>query len=98
MRKVVIALLVAFALCTMSGCMNLNHTIGNGGGGEQAAKKRQWYFLWGLVPLGKPVDGGKLAEGSSDYTVKSSYTPVDFLLNIFTGLVTIQSQTVTVTK
>ncbi|MDZ4722470.1 MAG: hypothetical protein SGI97_00945 [candidate division Zixibacteria bacterium] len=98
MRRLTILLAMIFALSILGGCFTMNHTVGTGGvGGEVAGKKRQWYFLWGLVPLGGPVDGGQMAGGAANFTVKSQQTPVDVLLNLVTGFVTIYSRTIVTT-
>ncbi len=81
---------------SLSSCMSLTHTVGSGGLGE-AETKRQWYVLWGLVPL-NDVDSKEMAAGAQNYTVKSSITPLDFIINIFTGIITVYSQTVEVKK
>jgi hypothetical protein len=75
----------------------MRHTVGEGGGGEKVAQERQWYILWGLVPLGEH-DGGQMAKGNTNFTIQTQYSPMDFLFNIFTGWISIFSQTVTVTK
>lgn len=84
----------------LSGCMTLNHTVGNGGSGKEVTSNRQWYILWGLVPL-NTVDGEKMAlekKLTNNYTVTSQMSFVDVLLNIITGLVSVYGQTVSVTK
>jgi hypothetical protein len=90
--------LCALALAlSLGSCMQLNHIVGTGAQGGSEASKRQWYALWGLVPLGE-VDARQLAGGATNYTVHSEHGIVDILLNLLTGWVTINSQTVTVTK
>ncbi|MFZ6665656.1 Bor/Iss family lipoprotein [Peijinzhouia sedimentorum] len=81
---------------SLSSCMSLTHTVGSGGYGESETK-RQWYVLWGLVPINE-VDSKAMASGAENYTVKSSITPLDFIINIFTGVITVYSQTVEVKK
>ena len=97
MKKIVsLAGVVALALA-LSGCFTLNHEVGRGAQGSSETSERQWYALWGLVPLGE-CDSQEMANGATDYTVTSEQTIVDILLNLITGFVTINSQTVTVTK
>ncbi|HEY5038849.1 MAG TPA: hypothetical protein VIJ93_07245 [bacterium] len=102
MKKTLYLLLCVGFLCLpLSGCSTLSHTVGNGGtGNTEVASERQWYILWGLVPLGN-VDGGEMAKKkglTTNYTVKSQVGFVDVLLNIITSIVTINGQTVSVTK
>ncbi len=88
------ALIAALAL---TGCMTSTHRVGSGGTGQSEASVRQWYALWGLVPV-SDADTTTLAGGAADYTVTVQREPIDFVLNIFTGIVTVNSQTVTVKK
>lgn len=100
MRRVVVFLLVAvFIFGPLTGCFTMKHTVGNGGGTQVAAAERQWFALWGLIPLGSK-DGGQMAAnaGLSDYTVQTQWSVVDIILNIFTGYITFYSRTVTVFK
>lgn len=96
MRKSFLVLLTALLLTT-SGCYSLHHTVGTGAQGSQEVSKRQWYVLWGLVPLGE-IDSQDLAGTAQNYSVHTQQTFIDVIINIFTGFVTIFSRTVTVTK
>lgn len=98
MKKPIVALMCAlFLSVSLGGCYTATHTIGNGGSGASKVSARQWYALWGLVPINK-ADGGKLVAGAADYTIKSQITPVDWVISIVTSWVTVYSQTVTVSK
>ena len=101
MKKVLGLLLCVGFLVVAAGCSTLTHTVGTGGSGNtEVASSRQWYILWGLVPLNN-VDGGNMAKEkglTSNYTVKSQVSFVDGILNILTSIVTISGQTVSVTK
>lgn len=91
-------LLFAISISLFAGCFTMNHVVGDGGAQMGAVKQeRQWYVLWGLVPINE-VDSKTMAEGATNYTVKTQYTALDFVINIFTGIVSIQSMTVEVKK
>jgi len=95
-----LACLTLLSISSLNGCMTLNHTVGNGGSGVEVNSNRQWYILWGLIPLNK-VDGEKMALESNltnNYTVKSQMSFIDVLLNIITGTVSVYGQTVSVSK
>jgi len=96
-KKLFSGLTIAALALSLSGCFTLTHDVGTGAQGKDEVEKRQWYALYGLVPLGE-VDSQEMAKGATNYTVKSEQTIVDILLNLLTGFVTINSQTVTVTK
>jgi hypothetical protein len=65
-------------------------------------EKRIWYALWGLVPISdndieKSLIEPRTAGGAvQNLSLKSEITALDFLINIFTGIATIYSQSVTV--
>jgi hypothetical protein len=95
-RAVALTLLAAFFL-VMAGCMAHVHKIGNGAQKGEYVEQRQWYVLWGLVPI-NDVDSHAMASGATNYEVKTELSALDVVLNIFTGFVTIYSRTVTVTQ
>lgn len=98
MRKLFILLAASFVMATaLPGCFTHNHTVGSGAAGANATEKKQWYILFGLVPL-NTVDSKAMAGGATNYTIKTQQSFVDVVIGIFTGIVTIQPQTVTVTK
>ena len=78
-------------------CSTHIHTVGTGPRIGQEEKAKQWYILWGLVPLNN-VNTNALAGGNTNYEIKTSTTFVDGLIGGVTGMVTINCRTVTVTK
>ena len=97
MFRKIILLLIVLAMIAVNGCYTLNHVVGEGAKSGQTVAERQWYILWGLVPINE-VKSKEMAGGATNYTVKSQITPLDFLINIFTSWITVYSQTVEVTK
>ena len=98
MRKAItLSLCAVFLSVTLGGCFTFRHTVGNGGTGQTSVAQKQWFILWGLVPLNN-VDGGKLAAGATDYTVQTQLSIVDFLISIVTQWITVMPMTCTVTK
>ena len=90
-----VVLLLAVSL-SVTGCF----TIRVGGKAELAssteegtkiAQKRCWYALWGLTPLGDNSTDSLIPETVKKVRVETKYTVSDFLINIFTGLVTIET-------
>jgi hypothetical protein len=96
MKKLWLALVCGSVLMTPA-CYTIHHTVGAGAKGDVETEKRQWYVLYGLVPLGE-IDSKSLAGDATDYSVKTQASVIDILLNIVTGLVTITSRTITVTR
>jgi len=97
MRKNILTLiLVATIAFATTSCYTTINTIGAGGKGGASVSKKQWYLIGGLIPLNE-ADGGKLAGGAKDYTLKTQHSFVDMLISGITGSL-ISVQTVTVTK
>jgi hypothetical protein len=81
----------------MMGCSAHTHIVGSGASSGATDQARQWYILFGLVPLNN-VDTATMAAGATNYEIKTEQSFLDIVMNIFTGYVTINSRTVTVTK
>lgn len=97
MKKIIAASLVVAFCCLLVGCYTFNHQVGNGAQNYEQVKERQWFVLWGLVPINE-VDSKAMAGGAADYDVKTEFNVVDVIITVFTSYVTIHCQTVTVTK
>jgi|SRR5262245_17566 len=95
--KITSILLVLFLGLSLSSCYTLDHTVGKGAQGSEKHEKRVWYALWGLIPI-TDFDSKDLAGDAQNYSVKSQMTFLDIVIGIFTTIVTIQPQTVVVTK
>lgn len=90
--------LALFLLVIMlSSCMTLTHVVGNGGTSGVSTEQKQWYALWGLVPVNN-VDSKAMAAGSQNYTVKSQVKFVDYVISAFTSVISFNVQTVSVQK
>ena len=96
-KRVVSTMLLVAIVALMVGCAAHVHTIGSGPQKSEFVQERQWYVLWGLVPINK-VDSSAMAGGATSYEIKTEQSALDVLINIFTGAVTVYSRTVTVTK
>ena len=81
----------------LSSCMSLTHVVGNGASSGVSSEKKQWYALWGLVPI-NTVDSKAMAGGASNYTINSKVKFVDYIISAFTSIVTVNVQTVSVSK
>ncbi len=97
MMKKYIALSLLVLLVFMIGCSAHLHKVGVGSKTGDATQARQWYALWGLVPLNN-VDTQTMAGGAADYEIKTEQSAMDIILNLFTGMITVYSRTVTVVK
>ncbi|MFH1374560.1 MAG: hypothetical protein ABII79_12270 [bacterium] len=96
MRKVVAVFMLA-VMVFIVGCAAHTHVVGGGAQGNETSQERQWYILFGIVPLNN-VETDVMAAGENDYTIKTEQSALDFIMNIFTGLITVSSRTVTVSK
>jgi hypothetical protein len=91
---------ITLALCVaalLSSCYSVSHTVGTGASTGESIKKKQWFILYGLVPLNK-VDTKALAGTAVNYTVTTKHGFVDYLIGAVTSFVTIQPMTIEVKK
>jgi len=96
-KRIILLFAIILTICLLTGCAAHIHKVGQGAQGAQKSEARQWYVLWGLVPINE-VDTQKMADGATDYTIKTENSALDILINIFTTYVSVVSRTVTVTK
>ena len=98
-RKLVSLILLVALTISVAGCF----TIRVGGKAELApsteegtkiAQKRCWFAFLGLVPLSDNSTDSLIPETVKRVRVETKYTVLDFLINIFTGVVTIETNTV----
>ncbi len=94
-RFISLVLLIAVVM-SVAGCF----TIKVGGKAELApsteegtkiAEKRCWYALWGLVPIGDNFTDSLIPATVKKVRVETKYKVSDFLINIFTFIVTIET-------
>lgn len=90
---VVVLLIASFAI----GCAAHIHTVGKGPQLNEKRTLRQYYFLWGLIPLNE-VDTKAMADDVSDYEIRTKTSFIDVLIGIPAGLITVQTRTVMVIK
>lgn len=97
MKKILSGFVIVLLITSLVGCMTLNHTVGNGPKKNRTETQRQWYVLFGLVPINQ-VDSQAMAGDASDYEITSQITFVDGVITAFTSIATVYCQSVTVTK
>ena len=95
-KKLVGLILLLAVTMSVAGC----YTIRVGGKAELApsteegtkiAGKRCWYVLWGLVPISDNSTDSLIPATAKKVRVETKYTVLDFLINMFTGIVTIET-------
>jgi hypothetical protein len=99
MKKTALKLsgLLLAVMFLFASCATHVHTIGDGAQTGVEQQERQWYVLWGLVPINE-VDTKEMAGDAEDYTITTEQEALDVIINIFTTYVTVVSRTVTVEK
>ena len=97
LKKSVVIMSIVVMLALTTGCSVHNHKVGTGASSGAIENSRQWYILFGLVPL-NAVDTDAMADGAANYEIKTEQSFLDVVMNIFTGFITVNSRTVTVTK
>ncbi len=96
-KKLMVVLLIVSLCLAVTGCYTFNHQVGKGAQKGIKVEKKQWFILWGLVPIVE-VKSQELAGGADDYSVQTQMSVVDVVISVITGWATIYPQTVTVTK
>jgi len=95
-KKLVSLILLLAVTISVVGCF----TIRIGGKAELApsteegtkiAEKRCWYALWGLIPISDNSTDSLIPATAKKVRVETKYQVSDFLINIFTMLVTIET-------
>ena len=97
MKKMIKIVTIVLLLLVFIGCTTHIHKVGNGPQTYNSQEERQWYILWGLVPLNE-VDTNDMAGDAKDYEITTELTPLDILIGIPAAWVTVSSRTVTVIK
>lgn len=98
MRKKLMLAAASLALISMlSGCFAQVHKVGSGAAGTNVTAQQQWFILFGLIPLTQ-VDSNAMAAGATNYEIRTEHTAIDWIISIFTQIVTVYPRTVTVTK
>jgi hypothetical protein len=85
------------ALLLVTACATHIHTVGSGPAGHEMSIQRQWYVLFGLIPINN-VDSKAMAAGAENYQIMTQQNFVDVVISAFTGMVSVNCRTVTVTK
>jgi hypothetical protein len=79
------------------GCMSHTHVIGKGSQENTRIFERQWYVLFGLVPINN-VDTKLMAGDAANYTIITKQSFIDSVIGVFTGLVSVYPRSVVVIK
>ena len=103
MKTKTVVLMVATTLLIV-GCATHVHTIGTGPKTGVRVTARQFYLLYGLIPL-NTVNTDEMADNSANYEIQTQVGIVDVGIAVGLAIVTlgvgptiVQSRTVTVTK
>lgn len=109
MKKIVISMMLVSSLLIV-GCSTHIHTVGYGPQSGIVKTERQYYLLWGLIPINTVDTQAGLAEDEINYEIRTQTGVGDYFVMIgppiFFGIIfgaplpvgLITSRTVTVTK
>ncbi len=96
MKKIIV--LLVCAMIFVASCASHKSVVGNGSQTGEKVKKRQWYALWGGVPIGAGADTKEMAGGASNYTIETSIDALALILNNVIFWTSIRNEVVTVVK
>ena len=97
MKKTVLLLSI---LIFLSACSTHTHIINDGPSTGLTETKRQYYVLWGLIPINK-VDTNAMIGDATNFRIETGIKGTDVLIGITANMIiptTVSSRTVTVTK
>lgn len=97
MKRMKLVTMIFAVTLLLTSCAAHVHTVGNGAQSSQTTQKKQWYALWGLVPINS-VDSKAMANGAKNYTIKTEQSFIDGVINVFAGIITVNVRTVEVKK
>ena len=97
MSKRYVTFLMLLVIVFFIGCAKHTHTVGHGPAFYRTNVERQWYLLYGLVPINE-IDTKAMAEGRSNYQITTQITLIDFIFQAALSPMTITSRTVSVTR
>jgi len=105
MKKTTLVLMVATTLLIV-GCSTHIHSVGMGPQSGVKMTSRQYYLLWGLIPINTVNTDemvGKDANGNTiiNYEIQTQVGPMDALIGVASAVAiggVLSSRTVTVTK
>ena len=95
-RKMLCVLLIVSVFFFM-GCAAHVHKVGAGPQTYDVSRARQWYILYGVVPLNH-VDTHAMAAGATNYRITTFHSPVDWMMSVVLSWATITARTVLVEK
>ena len=96
LRKLSTALLIV-AMVFVIGCAAHTHKGGHGPAFYRTTGERQWYILYGLVPINH-IDTQAMADGRRNYEITTQITLVDFIYRVLFYPATTTCRTVRVTR
>lgn len=88
---------VVIVCLLLTACYTHTHMVGDGAQGNKVMTARQWYVVFGLVPINN-VDTQAMAGEAQDYEITTQQTFIDSVISMFTSAVSVSCQTVTVKK
>ena len=99
MKKAVVMIMIVSSLFLI-GCSTHIHTVGTGPQTGVSNTARQYYLLYGLIPLNS-VDTGAMAGGAANYEIQTQVGPMDVVINVASAVAIagiVSSRSVTVIK
>ena len=99
MKKAVVMIMIVSSLFLI-GCSTHIHTVGTGPETGLTKVARQYYLLYGLIPLNS-VNTDEMAGSVANYEIQTQVGPMDALINTASWVTiagVVSSRTITVTK
>ena len=99
MKKAVVMIMIVSSLFLI-GCSTHVHTVGTGPQTGVENTARQYYLLYGLIPINS-IDTDEMAGSAANYEIQTQVGPMDVVINVASAVAIagiVSSRTVTVTQ
>ncbi|MFP4377311.1 MAG: Bor/Iss family lipoprotein [Spirochaetales bacterium] len=96
LKSTVLVVLIAIMAFSFVGCLTNEHIVGTGAQTGYTESAKQWYLIYGLVPL-NTVDTKAMSGGSENYKIVTQMGVLDAIVNVLTGGI-VSARTVEVVK
>lgn len=83
-RATTIGILAIFAMTLLIGCFTNEHIVGTGAATGYTESAKQWYVLWGFLPLNN-VDTKAMSGAAQNYKIVTQQSLVDMVIMGITG-------------
>ncbi len=83
-RATAIGIIAVFAMTLLAGCFTNEHIVGTGAATGYTESAKQWYLLFGLLPVNN-VDTKAMSGAAQNYKIVTQTSVIDAVISGLTG-------------